>query len=110
MKKIVGTVALVVVAVAGYFVWLEMQKTESTDDAEIDGNVIAISSRIPGHVAEVLVEDQQVVHKGDVLVKLDPKDYQVAVARVKADLNDALASLQSERTDVPLTTATPGSA
>ena len=109
MKKIIGIVVLLVAAVGGYFVWLEMQKTETTDDAEIDGDVVAISPRVTGHVTDVLVEDHQVVKKGDVLVKLDPKDYEVAIARAKADLNDALASLQTSRGDVPLTTATTGS-
>ena len=106
MKKIIGIAVLLVAAVGGYFVWLEMQKTETTDDAEIDGDVVAISPRVTGHVTDVLVEDHQVVKKGDVLVKLDPKDYEVAIARAKADLNDALASLQTSRGDVPLTTAT----
>jgi membrane fusion protein (multidrug efflux system) len=109
MKKIIGLILFVVLAGGGYYVWQEMQKTESTDDAEIDGDVIAISPRVPGHVAEVLVEDEQLVNKGDVLVRLDPKDYEIAVARAKADLNNELASLQTSRTDVPLTTATTGS-
>ena len=109
MKKIIGGIVLLVVAVAGYFVWLEMQKTESTDDAEIDGNVIAVSPRVAGNIVEVQVADEQLVKKGDVLVKLDPRDYEVAVAKVKADLNDALASLQTSREDVPLTGATTSS-
>jgi membrane fusion protein (multidrug efflux system) len=109
MKKIIGLIVLAVVAAGGYFVWLEVQKTETTDDAEIDGNVIAVSSRVTGHVTDVLVEDQQFVNKGDVLVKLDPKDYEVEVARVKADMNDALATLQTSREDIPLTAATTGS-
>jgi membrane fusion protein (multidrug efflux system) len=110
MKKIIGIVVLLAAAIGGYFVWLDLQKTETTDDAEIDGNVVAISPRVTGHVTDVLVEDDQIVKKGDVLVKLDPKDYEVAVARVRADLNDALASLETSRSDVPLTTATTGSA
>jgi membrane fusion protein (multidrug efflux system) len=109
MKKIIGIVVLLAAAIGGYYVWLDLQKTETTDDAEIDGNVVAISPRVTGHVTDVLVEDDQIVKKGDVLVKLDPKDYEVAVARVRADLNDALASLETSRSDVPLTTATTGS-
>ena len=62
MKKIIGLIAFVILVVGGYFVWQEMQKTESTDDAEIDGNVIAISARVPGHVIEVTVEDNQMVN------------------------------------------------
>ena len=109
MKKIFLLVFLLGAAAGGYYTWLEMQKTETTDDAEIDGNMVAVSPRVTGHVIEAVVEDQQFVNKGDVLVKLDPKDFEVAVARAKADLNDALANLQSSRTDVPLTTATTGS-
>jgi membrane fusion protein (multidrug efflux system) len=109
VKKIIGGVFLLVVAVAGYYVWTEMQKSESTDDAEIDGRIIAISPRVGGHVIQVNVEDEQYVKAGDVLVKLDPRDFEVAVAKARADLNDELAGLQGSRTDVPLTTATTGS-
>ena len=109
MKKIIGLIVLVILVVGGYFVWQEMQKTESTDDAEIDGNVIAISARVPGHVTEVMVEDNQMVNKGDVLVKLDPRDFEIAVERAKADLNNEIANLQTSRGDVPLTAATTGS-
>jgi len=109
MKKIIGLIVFVILVGAGYYVWQEMQKTESTDDAEIDGNVIAISSRVAGHVSEVLVQDDQPVKPGDVLVKLDPKDFEIAVERAKADLNNELAGLQTSRSDVPLTAATTNS-
>ena len=110
MKWIIAAVVALVLAGGGYYFWSEMQKVESTDDAEIDGSIFAISSRIPGNVVEVAVEDQQYVNKGDVLVRLDPKDYEVAVARVKANIAEAQAGLESSRTDVPLATATTGSA
>ena len=109
MKKIVGLIVFVAVVLGGYFIWQEMQKTENTDDAEVDGNVVSISARVAGHVSEVLVEDGQVVKKGDVLVKLDPKDFQIAIERAKADVNNELANLQTSRNDVPLTTATTNS-
>ena len=76
----------------GYFLWRYFGTYESTDDAQIDGHVHAISARISGHVNEVLVEDQQIVKAGDVLVKIDPRDYQVAVAKAEADLADAEAA------------------
>jgi membrane fusion protein (multidrug efflux system) len=109
VKKVMGAVVLLALAGGGYYVWLEMQKTESTDDAQIDGSIVAVSSRVSGQVIDVLIADQQLVNKGDVLVKLDPKDYQVAVAKAQADLDDALANLDTYRTDVPLTSATTGS-
>jgi len=108
-KKIFGLFVLLALAGGGYYYWTQLQKVESTDDAQIDGHIISISPRITGHVLEVLVEDEQVVKKGDVLVKLDPKDYEVAVAKAQADLQDAMASLASSRTDVPLTSMTTSS-
>ena len=109
MKKIIGLVVLLVIAAGGYYTWLEMQKTVDTDDAQIDGDIVAISSRVPGYVTEVLVADQQYVHKGDVLVRLDSKDFAVQMDRVKADIGDALATLETSQVNVPLTAATTGS-
>jgi membrane fusion protein (multidrug efflux system) len=109
VKKIIGGVFLLLVAAGGYYVWKEMQKSESTDDAQIDGRIIAISARVGGHVIQMNVEDDQYVKAGDVLVKLDPRDFEVAVAKARADLNNELAGLQSSRTDVPLTTTTTSS-
>jgi membrane fusion protein, multidrug efflux system len=109
MKKIIGAVVLLVAAISGYYVWKELQKSESTDDAQIDGRIIAISARVGGHVIQMNVEDDQYVNAGDVLVKLDPRDFEVAVAKARADLNNELAGLQSSRTDVPLTTTTTSS-
>ncbi|MEQ1945838.1 MAG: HlyD family secretion protein [Bryobacteraceae bacterium] len=108
-KKLIGIAVLLVLAGGGYYVWLEMQKTESTDDAQVDGSIISVSSRIPGQVTEVMVADQQMVNKGDVLAKLDARDFQVAVNKAQADLEDALANLETFKTDVPLMTATTGS-
>jgi membrane fusion protein (multidrug efflux system) len=94
---------LVALGVGGYYLWRYFGTYESTDDAQIDGHLNAISARISGQVNQVLVEDQQIVKKGDVLVKIDPRDYEVAVAKAEADLADAQAALDSSRTDVPIT-------
>jgi membrane fusion protein, multidrug efflux system len=79
---------------------------ESTDDAQIEGHLTPISARVGGTVQEVLVNDNQSVKAGDVLVRIDPSDYQVALTRSQADLSDSLASLQAARTNVPLTDIT----
>jgi membrane fusion protein (multidrug efflux system) len=109
-KTIVVRVAialvLIAMASAGYLFWKNSQQFETTDDAEVDGQIYSISPRVSGHVSEVLIEDEQMVKAGDVLVRLDPKDYEVAVAKAKADLDDALAALGSSRTDVPITSVT----
>jgi membrane fusion protein, multidrug efflux system len=76
---------------------------ESTDDAQIDGYIYPVSARVPGYVVQVTVDDNQFVQKGTVLVKLDPKDYEVAVANAKATLANDQASSEAARTNVPLT-------
>ncbi len=76
---------------------------ESTDDAQIDGYIYPVSARVPGYVLQVTVDDNQFVEKGTVLVKLDPKDYEVAVANAKATLANDQASSEVARTNVPLT-------
>lgn len=97
-----GVLLLIVVAAGGYFLWTYLSSYESTDDAQIDGHVDAISARITGHVSDVLVEDAQVVKAGDILVKIDPRDYQVAAAQAEANLADAEASSRSLHTNIPI--------
>jgi membrane fusion protein (multidrug efflux system) len=106
-KKVLGRILVIIVVLVlisgGYLFWLHLSKFESTDDAEVDGQVYAISSRITGHIIDVKVDDEQQVKAGDVLVVLDPKDYEVAVAKARADLADAVATYDSSRSDVPIT-------
>ncbi|HTQ58076.1 MAG TPA: HlyD family secretion protein [Bryobacteraceae bacterium] len=101
--RIIGPILLVVLAVAGYFLWQYFSSYESTDDAQVDGHLNAVSARINGQVSAVLVKEEQIVKAGDVLVRIDPRDYQVAVEKAEADLADAEAALASSRTDVPIT-------
>ena len=113
-RKGLGRIAVVVVvlvlAAGGFFLWQHLAKFESTDDAEVDGQIYSVSPRVSGHVIKVNVEDEQTVKAGDELVVLDPKDYEVAVAKARADLSDAIATLASNRADVPATaTSTKGS-
>jgi membrane fusion protein (multidrug efflux system) len=106
-NKVLGRILILIVVLVlisgGYMFWLHLSKFESTDDAQVDGQVYAISSRVSGHVIDVKVEDEQEVKTGDILVVLDPKDYEVAVAKARADLADAVANYSSTRSDVPIT-------
>jgi len=90
------------VAAAGVIYW-RSAAWESTDDAQIDGFVFPISSRVSGHVTRVMVDDNQVVEAGTVLVQLDPKDYEVAVAVAKATLANDEATAAALTTGVPIT-------
>ena len=58
---------------------------ESTDNAQIDGFIYPVSSRVTGHVLRVMVDENQYVEAGTVLAQLDPKDYEVAVAIARAN-------------------------
>ena len=106
VRAIVLLIALAAVAAGSYYAWKYFSAYESTDDAEVDGNINAISARINGYVLDVLVDDERYVKAGDVLARIDPKDYQVALAQAEADLAAAEASFQSSRTDVPVISTT----
>jgi len=81
------------------FVWNYLQSYQSTDDAEIDGHIDPLSSRINGTVIRVHPDDDDRVRKGDLLVEIDPRDYQVAVEQAQAHLELALAQIASAKQD-----------
>jgi membrane fusion protein (multidrug efflux system) len=89
--------------VGGIFVWRYYSTHETTDDAQIDGDMFPISSRINGHVVAVEVQNNEFVKKGTVLVRIDPTDYQVALERAQADYAMAVARAQASRVGVPIT-------
>src|SRR5690242_11127593 len=104
--KWVVLVILIVLAVGAYWAWTYFSVRESTDDAQIDGNIVPVAARISGWVTQINVHDNEFVKAGTVLVQLDPKDYQVALDRAKAELADAEASARAAHVGVPLTSAT----
>jgi membrane fusion protein (multidrug efflux system) len=107
-KWIVAAVAILLL-VAGAFIWHYYSVRESTDDAQIDGHINPISPRVTGTVLRVLHDDNEVVQAGDLLVELDPKDYEVAVDRARADLANAQANATAANVGVPLTQTTSSS-
>jgi membrane fusion protein (multidrug efflux system) len=96
-------IGIVILLVAGIFVYRYVMSYESTDDAQVDGHVNSISARITGHVTKLNVRDNQYVQAGTVLVEIDPADYQVAYERAKADYDDALATATAAGVNVPIT-------
>ena len=106
--RVVAVAAVVVLAVIA-LAWRHFSGRESTDDAQIDGHLNGVSARVGGTVTELLVSDNQYVQKGTTLLRIDPRNYQIAVARAEADLAENEASTRAERAGVPLTTATSSS-
>jgi len=102
-RWIVIAVIAVLAIGAGIFYWYSTF-TEDTDDAQVDGDLYQVSSRINGHVIKVSVEDNQVVKAGDILAEIDPADYQVALDQAQANLAAAKAAAVQAHVNVPITT------
>ncbi|HUY80263.1 MAG TPA: HlyD family secretion protein [Acidobacteriaceae bacterium] len=98
---VIGLVAIL--AVGAFLFWWHSTYYENTDDAQISGNLIQISSRIAGHVIEVKVEENQYVDKGTVIAVLDPTDFQTAVQQDEANLASAEAAYEAAKVSVPVT-------
>jgi membrane fusion protein, multidrug efflux system len=102
-RLLMGALAAVVLAIAAVFgvPWIrEILTTVSTDDAYVNGHVTFVAARVPGQVSRVLVDDNNRVNKGDLLVELDREPYQVAVAIQKAAVDTAKADLQAAKANV----------
>src|SRR5271163_5118357 len=95
----------IVIVGGGLFLWNGLA-WESTDDAQVDGHIMPLSARINGYVLEVPVIEGQLVHAGDLLVAIDPKDYKIAVKQAQATFADAQARAISSRFNVPITSVT----
>src|SRR5277367_4041197 len=108
-RRIIFVVGVLVVLVGGFFLWRYLSTYESTDDAQADVHLSPVSARVSGYVIKVNVDDNQWVKKGTVLVEIDPKDYEVAVAQAKANLASAEATAQSLNITVPITSTTTNS-
>ncbi len=97
---LIGGVVLIAILVG---LFLYYHNRESTDDAQVDGHITPIASKIYGRVAQVLVNDNQPVKAGQVLVKIDPRDYQASLDQAKAQLALAESDARSAGVDVPRT-------
>jgi membrane fusion protein, multidrug efflux system len=91
----------VLAVIAGLFIYFHNR--ESTDDAQVDGHITPLASKVYGRVSQVLVDDNQAVKAGQVLVKIDARDYQAAVDQAKASLLLAESEARSAGVDVPRT-------
>jgi membrane fusion protein (multidrug efflux system) len=100
---IIFGVVLVIGIIAGVFYWLHARNYEDTDDAQVDGNLSPIGTRIDGTVIKVYVENNQFVHKGDPLVDLDPEDSRVSLDEAQAGLAQAHSQLNAQSPNVPIT-------
>jgi membrane fusion protein (multidrug efflux system) len=102
-KFIVIAVVILLILGASFWYW-RSTFSEDTDDAQVDGDIYQISSRVAGNVIHVFVQENKPVNKGDLLVELDPKDEQVALEQAQANLANAQAAYTQANVNVPITT------
>jgi membrane fusion protein (multidrug efflux system) len=94
--------SILALALAGALLGHYLAGFESTDDAQVDVHLYPVSARISGYIQKVDVEDNQWVAEGSTLVEIDPKDYEVALAKAQATLDTSEASAKSSNIDVPI--------
>jgi membrane fusion protein (multidrug efflux system) len=102
-------IAAIVVVLIALGVWWHSTYSENTDDAQVEGHLIQVSTRINGHVLKVDVDENQFVHAGDTIAELDPSDYDVAVENAQAALDSAQANAAAANVNVPIIEINTGS-
>jgi membrane fusion protein, multidrug efflux system len=100
-RSLIFSAVVLMAVLVGLFLYYHNR--ESTDDAQVDGHITPVASKIYGRVAKVLVEDNQSVKAGQVLVQIDAGDYQAAAGQAKAALATAESEARSAGIDVPRT-------
>src|SRR4029434_2960894 len=105
-----GVIGLVLLLGAGTGVryWLHSRLYESTDDAFIEGHATQVSPKVSGYVQRIYITDNQQVKAGDLLVEIDPRDYEVRLAQARAALSAATARSKAARAGLSLTRVTAG--
>src|SRR5438477_3248304 len=94
--------ALIILIIGGYAAWQYLAQWESTDDAQVDGNIHPVSAKVGGAVLAVNVKENEHVDAGKVLARVDTRDYEIAVERASAELAAAEASVVAARAGVPI--------
>src|SRR5215813_7787359 len=106
-RKRIIIVAAAVVVVAGLlyggWVWWQSRTQVTTDDAYVEGAVAVVSSKVMGNVVELLVQDNQQVKTGEVLLRLDPRDFRAKRDQAAAAVAVAEAALLAARSELPMT-------
>jgi len=100
-KFVIIAVVILLVIGAGLFYWRSTY-TEDTDDAQVDGDLYQVSSRVTGQVIKVYIDDNQQVQAGQAIAEIDPKDYQVALEQAQANLANAQAAAIQATVNVPI--------
>lgn len=104
-RKAPAIIALLacLLAAGGAWYYVTTKDIETTDDAQVDGNVVAIAPKVGGYVATLAIRDNQHVKAGDLLIKIDPRDYIAARDQARAALSLAKAALENAQINLATT-------
>ena len=105
-----ASIGALLLAAAGTSAFIYYDGRVSTDDAQVDAHIAPVAPKVSGNIAEVLVDDNQSVKAGQVLLRIDPRDYEARVAQAKAALAAAESQSAGANAGVPLTSSTTASA
>jgi membrane fusion protein (multidrug efflux system) len=100
---IILAIVVVLTIIGGITYWLLTRDLESTDDAYTEGNAIAFAPKVAGYVTQLNIDDNTIVHTGELLLKIDPRDYVAARNQARAALSLARAELSSAQVDLDIT-------
>ncbi|NTJ66373.1 HlyD family secretion protein [Agrobacterium rhizogenes] len=101
-----GAAIVAALIVASWFVWkIYFYPYETTDDAFVDARSFSVAAKVSGYVAEVPVTDNQHVKAGDVILKIDPRDYQIALDQANGQVEVAKASIDSASAQIEAASA-----
>ena len=101
-RFIIIAVVILLVIIAGLFYW-HSTFSEDTDDAQVDGDLYQVSSRVTGQITKVYIDDNQKVEAGQAIAEIDPRDSLVALEQAQANLASAQASASQATVNVPIT-------
>jgi len=107
-RRLIGLAVAAALVALGYggYVWWQSLRRVATDDAYVEGNIVIISAKVAGHVAELLTDDNRSVKAGDLLLRIDPRDYAARRDQAKAAVAVAVAGHEAARTETQLTRET----
>jgi membrane fusion protein (multidrug efflux system) len=101
-RRFIIILVVAILIVGGLLFYWHSTFYEDTDDAQVNGHLIQVSSRVTGNVIAVPVQENQLVKAGQVIVELDPTDYQNTVQQDQANLDAAESNLESAKVNIPV--------